>query len=146
MLYYDSVDVRKARLVLDEPHCRVKVISVQRHAPWSWEELMTAVDQIGAIGMSQALCESDLSSNHTVGQLRRCGRVVAYSGTRDPMTVPACRPVDEGRAMCRSPSWVRIESYDKTSADGVVLLSLVRISLSNTLYVRRRPEPWRPLP
>ena len=71
VLYDDIGDARKARLVLDEPHCRVKVISVQRQAPWSWEELMTAVDQIGAMGMSQALCESGLSSNHTVGQLRR---------------------------------------------------------------------------
>ena len=68
VLYDDTGDVRKARHVRDEPHYRVKVISVHRQAPWSWKELMTAVDQIGAIGMSQASCESVLVSNHTVEQ------------------------------------------------------------------------------
>ena len=105
----------------------------------------SGVDPIKSTSMSQALCESDLSSNHTVGHLRRCGRVVACSGTRAPMTVPACRPADDGRAMCRPPAWARIESHDKTSADGAVLLSLLHISLSNMLCVRRRPESRRPL-
>ena len=68
VLYDDNGDVRKARHVRDEPHHRVKVISVHRQAPWSWKELMTAVDQIGAIGMSQASCESVPVSNHTVEQ------------------------------------------------------------------------------
>ena len=68
VLYDDTGDVRKARHVRDEPHHRVKVISVHRQAPWSWKELMTAVDQIGAIGMSQASCESVPVSNHTVEQ------------------------------------------------------------------------------
>ena len=68
VLYDDTGDVRKARHVRDEPHYRVKVISVHRQAPWSWKELMTAVDQIGAIGMSQASCESVPVSNHTVEQ------------------------------------------------------------------------------
>ena len=68
VLYDDIGDVRKARHVRDEPHHRVKVISVHRQAPWSWKELMTAVDQIGAIGMSQASCESVPVSNHTVEQ------------------------------------------------------------------------------
>ena len=64
VLYYDSGDVQKARLVLDTPHCRVKVISVERQAPCSWEELMTAVDQTGAIGKSQALRDSDIPPSH----------------------------------------------------------------------------------
>ena len=68
VLYDDTGDVLKARHVRDEPHYRVKVISVHRQAPWSWKELMTAVDQIGAIGMSQASCESVPVSNHTVEQ------------------------------------------------------------------------------
>ena len=68
VLYDGTGDVRKARHVRDEPHHRVKVISVHRQAPWSWKELMTAVDQIGAIGMSQASCESVPVSNHTVEQ------------------------------------------------------------------------------
>ena len=68
VLYDDTGDVLKARHVRDEPHHRVKVISVHRQAPWSWKELMTAVDQIGAIGMSQASCESVPVSNHTVEQ------------------------------------------------------------------------------
>ena len=68
VLYDDTGDVRKARHVRDEPHHRVKVISVHRQAPWSWKELMTAVDQIVAISMSQASCESVLVSNHTVEQ------------------------------------------------------------------------------
>ena len=68
VLYDDTGDVRKARHVRDEPHHRVKVISVHRQAPWSWKELMTAVDQISAIGMSQASCESVPASNHTVEQ------------------------------------------------------------------------------
>ena len=48
VLYDDTGDVRKARHVRDEPHHRVKKISVHRQAPWSWKELMTAVDQIGS--------------------------------------------------------------------------------------------------
>ena len=48
--------------------------------------------------------------------------------------------------MCRPPLRVRIESDDKTSAERNVLLLLLRISLSNTLCVRRRPESRRPLP
>ena len=59
-------------------------------------------------------------------------------------SVAACRPADEGRAMCRPPA--RVESDDKTSAEGGVLRSFLRISLSSTLCVRRRPESRRPLP
>ena len=105
----------------------------------------SGVDPIGSICMNQALCESDISSHHTLGQLRRCGRVVACFGKRSPMTVPASHPTVKGRSMFVPPSWAQIESYEKTSADGGVLLSLLRISLSNMLCVRRRPEPRRPL-
>ena len=48
--------------------------------------------------------------------------------------------------MCRPPSWTRIESDDKTFADRGVLLSLLRISVTNTLCVKRRPESQWPLP
>ena len=59
----------------------------------------SGVDPIGSICMNQALCESDISSHHTVGQLRRCGRVVACFGKRSPMTVPASHPTVKGRSM-----------------------------------------------
>ena len=68
VLYDDHGDAREARLVLDEPDWSVQVTTaLSASARAALMPGPPGVDPIGSICMNQALCESDLSSHHTVG-------------------------------------------------------------------------------
>ena len=107
---------------------------------------MREVDEIGATCMYLALCESVPCTDITAEQLRALVSPVTCITTRVCAPRRCTASTGEGRSMLWPPSRARIESYEKTSAEGGVLLSFLRTSLSKHLCVRRRPEARRPLP
>ena len=107
---------------------------------------MREVDEIGATCMYLAPCESVPCTDITAEQLQALVSTVTCIATcvRAPRRCTAS--TGEGRSMLWPPSRARIESYEKTFAEGGVLLSFLRTYLSKSLCVRRRPEARRPLP
>ena len=107
---------------------------------------MREVDEIGATCTYLALCESVLCTDSTAEQFRALVSPVTCIATRVCAPRRCTASTGEGRSMLWPPSRARIESYEKTFAEGGLLPSFLRTSLSNTLCVRRRPEARRPLP